>query len=128
MTEKAASDTDLFNKQALMNGERVPIIFSNRVNGLIAETGGKIWMGDFLFNEKTYVPETMSLELGRTLPWLTQFQRCADGVPGCGGRDMVDKYDGHCWVDRKDVEIDLNFGRKPILEMVPGGGASWNHF
>lgn len=126
MTEKKKEAIDLFNKQGLMNGERVPIIFSRYFNDIVDETDGKAWVGNFN-NVLKDLPETTSEEQGRTLPWLVQFQNCFDGVSLCGGRDMIDKYDAYCWVDRNDVpEVDPNHGRPPLISRRPGGQASWH--
>lgn len=125
MTEKSLHDIDLFNKQAIMNGERVPVIMGSLFMNLVNETDDKAWIGQLL-PQWVQLPVTESLEQGATLPWLVQYQNCADGVALCGGRDQVGKYDAHCWVDRKDLDIDINKPRGGLLNMQPGGQASWH--
>merc|ERR1712113_910686 len=59
MTENysATHNIDLFNKQAIMKGERVPIIFTQYPNEIMKETAGKAWIGDVLLG-LTALPET----------------------------------------------------------------------
>ena len=48
MTKKDRGSKDLFNKQALLSRERVPIIFTDTINDLEKETSGTILHGNML--------------------------------------------------------------------------------
>ncbi len=100
MTEGNAAHIDLFNKQGLMNGERVPIIMAQHQYNLMAETGGKAWFGNG--RAMPIMPETKDLDQVLTLPFLTRYQNCTKGVDLCWGK--VEKYDNTCWVHRSDVK------------------------
>ena len=45
MTEKDKGDKDLFNRQAILTGERVPIIFHDYIGDLKKETNRGLWNG-----------------------------------------------------------------------------------
>ena len=105
MTEKQFGDIDMFNKQALINGERVPILFTHNINNLNTETNGNVWHGDFVEgrNANDLVPFTTSIEQVLTLPFAARYVRCEDAVNElCESRGNPNKYDAHCWVDRSD--------------------------
>jgi len=81
MTEKPTEDQDLFNKQALLGGERVPILFSSDPNNLEVETGGNLWYGSFLnWSNNDFVPLTEDLDQVETLPLATQYVKCDSSV------------------------------------------------
>ena len=103
MTEGAGSrhDIDLFNKQAILKGERVPIIFTLFPNDIAKESGGKAWIGDNL-PAKDIIPKTESEEQAKALPWAMRYQDCTEDANGlCFGNDQVEKYNSVCWVPRK---------------------------
>lgn len=121
MTEKGQHEHELFNRQALLNGERVPILFTAVPYDLETETGGKAWIGDVI-PTLAALPLTTSEEQSRTLPWAVQFSNCAPDVAGlCGGRGM-DKYNAKCWEPRKDVSPKSD----RMVNAQPGGQASWH--
>jgi len=125
MTEsyKSLHDIDLFNKQAILNGERVPVIFNEYINNLEQETDGKVWFGDVL-SGTGILPKTESIEQGETLPWATQYENCADGVDLCGSRGL-NKWDAYCWVQRSDfTPMSLKHGT--MCNAKPSGQASWH--
>lgn len=102
MTEKAAEDQDLFHKQALLGGERVPILLNGAVNNLQVETGDNLWYGSIL-DTWTAVEDTTSLDQGETLPWAIQYLHCsADQRSLCDGHAGISKYHDSCWITRSD--------------------------
>jgi len=117
MTEKGRGDRDLFNKQALLSGERVPIIFTNDVFELDAETGGTLLHGDFA-SMTDVIPITEDLVQVKSLPWATQYMRCSSQCNTCKDKDH--KYSSSCWVPRKD------FHPKVKQSNGVGGTASWH--
>ena len=104
MTEREPGDLDLYNKQAMINGERVPIIFTHSINDLSKETNGLIWHGDVLTGAD-FCPLTTGLAQAETLPLATRFQRCELTVSElCADKNNPNKYDAYCWVPRSDFE------------------------
>lgn len=107
MTEKSHGDIDLFNKQALMNGERVPIIFNPFINDLETETGGEFWYGDTL-NSQDFLPLTTGYDQALTLPLAARYQNCELSVKElCGDRNNPNKYDAYCWYPRNDFDPSM---------------------
>lgn len=90
MTEKALEDQDLFNKQAILGGERVPIIFNSHPNNLHVETGGNFWYGSFdNWSKNAIVPLTKDLDQVETLPLATKFLVCDNDVKElCSGKSV----------------------------------------
>jgi hypothetical protein len=119
MTEKSLADQDLFNKQALLGGERVPILFGSHPNNLETETGNNLWYGKFL-NGNSLIPLTTDLDQVDTLPLATRYMKCDPAVQElCGDRSNPDKYHDFCWEDRTDYS--------PTIQSVHvGGQASWH--
>ena len=102
MTEKEERNHDLFNKQALIGGERVPILFIHSTNKLEEETGGHLWHGNVV-NAQDFVPQTTGEDQVLTLPYAARYVSCELTVKElCGDRNNPNKYDAHCWVPRSD--------------------------
>jgi hypothetical protein len=80
MTEgRDAKNIDIFNKQAILGGERVPIISTVNSVNLEKESNGTFWWGT-MKDSSTFVPLTTGLDQVETLPLATQYLRCADDV------------------------------------------------
>lgn len=108
MTEKNPGDLDLFNKQAIINGERVPIIFTHSINSLKTETNDNIWYGDIIPGEG-FIPLTTGIDQALTMPLATRYLRCDPQVEElCASRGNPNKYDAHCWVPRSDYSPVAN--------------------
>jgi hypothetical protein len=123
MTEKISGDIDLFNKQAILGGERVPLVVSPFHYNLMEETGDTAWLGSEHV-PKNILPPTRGEEQAVTLPWLTQAQYCPEGeVDICNGRTMLNKYDAVCWVERNDV---TPVRHATMVNARPKGQASWH--
>jgi len=113
MTEKSAEDQDLFHKQVLLGGERVPVLLNGAVNNLDVETGDNLWYGNYI-ETWTAVEKTSSLDQGETLPWAIQYLLCEGDVGElCNGRGGVPRYHDSCWIDRSDFV--------PTARQDPGG-------
>lgn len=122
MTEKSVEDQDLFNKQAILGGERVPIIFSSNPNNLDVETGGNLWYGSFHnWRNDDFVPMTEDLDQVETLPFAAQYVKCDSSVKElCSEKGNPNKYHDSCWVDR------IDFQPKVQQSLHVGGQASWH--
>jgi hypothetical protein len=113
MTEKNGDDQDLFHKQNLLGGERVPILLNGWVANLKAETGDNLWYGNILPGWSA-VPKTTGLDQGAELPWAVQYLYCQQDVGGlCNGREGVPRFHDSCWIPRSDYT--------PTTKQNPGG-------
>ncbi len=121
MTEKGPADIEMFMRQGIIKGERVPVIFNMFPQNIVNETEGKAWVGDQMYGLEV-LAETTSLEQAETLPYAVRYQRCAEGVSLCGGSSMTEKFNAVCWVPRKD--LPKVSGR--MVTNVPRGQASWH--
>jgi len=122
MTEKTAEDIDVFHKQALLGGERVPILFGGQWSNLEEETGGpgSLWGGDRMLGHGI-IPLTTGYNQVETLPVATQYQECDDNVMElCSSRANENKYHNACWEPRRDYEPETK--QNPFV----GGMASWH--
>ena len=123
MTEKGKEDQDLFHKQVLLGGERVPVLLNGAVNNLDVETGDNLWYGNF-FETWTDVEMTTGLDQGAALPWAMQYLLC-DGTVGelCNGKGGIPKYHDSCWIDRSDFVPTTT---KQNLSGGVAGKAGWH--
>ncbi len=120
MTERSPAHIDLFHKQAILGGERIPILFDGNVNNLETETGGMLWYGKRM-NGNDVIPVTTELEQAETLPFAARYQVCEPNVKElCGDRSNPNKYNDACWEPRSDFTPE-----KAQMKNV-GGQASWH--
>ena len=97
MTEKSAADQDLFHKQAILSGERVPVLIGGAVNNLEIETGGNLWYGGISLGHSSIILST-DLDQAQTLPWAVQNFMCTPEAQDVCDRGHLDQ----CWVPRSD--------------------------
>jgi len=108
MTEKTPSSIDFYNKQAILSGERVPLIlhptaaFQYKLN---EETNGTAWLGYYMA-DVSMLPETVDDVQAKTLPWAARY---LNGK----GPDNAHKYNAVCWEPRKDVTPAAKQDAKP---------------
>jgi len=101
MTETGLGPRELFSKQALIGGERVPLIFINNIGGLEEETSNTIWNGDVLAGDGI-VPSTNNPKQVSSMPWATQFVQCSSQSKDfCEMKEY--KYHEKCWEPRTDI-------------------------
>lgn len=100
MTESKVEYFDLFMRQALLSGRRVPILAGDRFDQLkdlhyvvdadICRLGAKL----------DHFPETTSATQAEELPYAVQYLRCSmEAADIC----LSFKYNAPCWVNRSDV-------------------------
>lgn len=106
MTEKGPA-VDLFNKQAILSGERVPVIMTDFHFKIIEETKGTAYMGQYI-GDKSIFPQT-TLENQDTIPYAAQWFD-----------EMKDKYNAVCWEPRSDFD-------PPVAQKDhPGSQVGWH--
>lgn len=107
MTEKGAA-VDFFNKQAIMSGERVPIILTDNWFDIMAETNQTAFMAQYGHNDKAIFPET-TYENCKEQVWAARWMN---------GKE--EKYNAICWEPRSDFEPERKQDAKP------GSQVSWH--
>jgi len=122
MTEKKDSLYDVFARQGLISGNRVPILWSGIPAGLkrlyvqgSAEVGN---VGGFNCC-KDGLPATLTKEQALELPWGARYVSCDHtSAAVCAARE--NKYNATCWIDRPDYTPTMP------QEDSPDGQASWH--
>lgn len=101
---------DVFNKQAILGGERVPVLMNCPPEGIAAESNGTAWLGgqllDIYDGESNKKPNgmqpsytTSDTQAEQDLPFAARYMYCEGAVgPLC----KAHKYDAVCWVERSD--------------------------
>jgi hypothetical protein len=94
MTEKEPV-VDLFNKQAILSGERVPVIFSDYHFHIMTETNGTAWMGKSIWGLSRMPPATYENQhdIPYAVRWIDQKE---------------EKYNAVCWQPRADFTPTKN--------------------
>ena len=104
MTETGGMHQELFHRQMLLTGHRVPILL-DMGNGKITmdriheEAGAHV--GGITSGTPSILATTKSLEQVESLPFALRHLFCDKGVSTC--TEQKYKYDAHCWADRVDV-------------------------
>lgn len=123
MTEREPRVVDLFFRQGLIGGAKVPLIMG--ANGvplgflqtLYNESAADVGVpGNGMFA----IPQTESTEQVETLPWAARYLKCAQEMAQVC-RSSGARYIGNCWVEREDVPPQ-NWSFKG----EPSGRASWH--
>jgi len=102
MTERPPYSVDMYNKQAILSGERVPLILHTNPtdkNNIMDETNNTAWIGYYL-TDKSMLPETKDELQALTVPNAARYQN--------GFYSKEHKYNAICWEPRKDVELPPN--------------------
>lgn len=106
MTEKGPP-VDLFNKQAILSGERVPLIITSQHDDIKEETNGLAYMGKYI-EDKSIFPQT-TLENENEIPYAAQWYD-----------EQHTKYNAICWEPRSDFEPPTN------QKDSPGSQVGWH--
>ena len=99
MTEKGGP-VDFYNKQAVLAGARMPILFTAQRFKLMEETDGGAWVGDFMVNTKS-LPVTKDEVQVEELPYAVRFMNVAEKRLANN-----EKFNAICWEDRSDFTPD----------------------
>lgn len=112
---------DLFLRQGLIGGKRVPVIWSSGIHFELLKNLHELADADIgEFGQATdLLPEVQSQDQAATIPWAARYMKCSDDV-----RDLCKeepKYCTQCWVDRDDGII-------PETQQAsnPKGQTSWH--
>jgi hypothetical protein len=120
MTERADSHIDLFMRQAILSGEKVPVLWGgsfgvshdlyNAVDADVGDVG----------NGHDGIPEVVSPAQATTIPYAARFIKCAAEQQELCKNEP--KYCTVCWIDRDDVPRS-SFDN---IKDRPGGQVSWH--
>ena len=122
MTENDAGSRDFYNKQALLNGERVPVLITNNVYNLDEEMNGHLWHGDIKRGHDA-LPLTEDIEQALNVPYAGRYMKCgpiANELNLCGDKRNPNTYNSQCWVDRSDFTPSIGQNDKT------SGRAGWH--
>jgi hypothetical protein len=105
MTEKGLGHQELFHRQMLLTGHRVPILLDMGggkpiMDKLRQESGAHV--GGMTVGTPSVMATTNSVEQAETLPFALRHLFCDKGVTTC--TEIKYKYSAACWTDRVDDE------------------------
>ena len=117
MTENDNPSQDLFHRQYILGGGKVPVLWSLALNTIVKlhlETGADVgFPGDGTFS----LPVATSIAELDALPWAVRYMSCEASL-----KDIChqNEYNGTCWVERDD------YTPTTPQKSAPGGRASWH--
>ena len=125
MTEREKGVHDLFNRQAILSGERVPVLLQPNTYDIEEQSENTyVWgRGDTISIRSDFdtglLQKTVDEEQAQGLPYAVRYMGCESGSDGLC-KDHI--YNSECWVRRSDY----NPPKKLKLEKHVGGRASWH--
>lgn len=121
MTEKSSNLSNFFYRQALISGNRAPILMAD--SGYLSKgeplTGFHDIAGAAIaaYDIEGWVPVTDSDEQVKTIPWAAQWLKCSrTATADCKAHE----YTAGCWVERED------YTPTTPQDAFVGGQASWH--
>jgi len=117
MTEKEAEARDMFFRQGILGGGKVPMLMTASSRHDVMSMLNKNVDADILMlGEQTVLTQGDSLDEVKKLPWAAQYVRCGSEISGIC-RD--NEYMGQCWIERDDF-------KPPKKQGKVGGRAKWH--
>jgi len=116
MTEREEKARDLFFRQGILGGGKVPMLLS-ALGNVIGTLHEHVDADVFLFGDQTMLTQADTLEEVQKLPWAAQYVRCGSEISGICREN---EYAGECWIERDDFTPQQR-QQKPM-----GGRASWH--
>jgi len=117
MTENDNPSQDLFHRQYILGGGKVPVLWSLALGTIIRlnlEAGADVgYPGEGTFG----LPKATTVEDLDTFPWAVRYMNCDPTL-----KDICrqNEYNGTCWLDRDD------YTPTTPQRAAPGGRASWH--
>jgi translation initiation factor IF-1 len=100
MTEKDKDHIDVFYRQALLGGNRVPVLWGGPFELLkMLHEEADVDVGDW-GTAMDGIPEVESVEQANDLPWAARFLKCKDEVKDICKSEP--RFCVKCWIDRDD--------------------------
>jgi hypothetical protein len=113
MTENGVT-VDFFNKQAVLSGERMPVLMTAKQFDIAKETKGTAWVGDILLN-KDILPVTQDEVQVDEMPYAVRFMNSKEAH-----MNNNEKFNAICWEDRSDFTPDTKQNE------LPGSQVEWH--
>jgi len=118
MTEKEGRARDMFFRQGILGGGKVPMLLAasprDDIIGMLNEHADADVL---MFGDQSVLPKTETLEEVAKLPWAVQYVRCGSEISGIC-RD--NEYAGECWIERDDFQPPTK------QDKTIGGRAKWH--
>ena len=110
MTEHEKGSHDMFNRQAILSGERVPVILSAPPGNILEASNGTAWIGELNLYSDRIVPTTVDEEQAKAVPWALRFMKCeSENQELCNEA----KYNSICWEPRVNVTPSVQQAAHP---------------
>jgi len=107
MTEKSAAHIDMFERQAILGGNRAPFLWGGNADVMRALYENADADVGMFGSGNIGVPMTMDEEQVKTLPWAAQYLNCDEQrAELCV--DANNRFRTKCWIDRPDVTPERN--------------------
>jgi hypothetical protein len=117
MTEKDNRDRDMFHRQALMGGMKVPVLWTLAAGqAKMLHLNADADVG-FPGSGRIGIKEGQSIEEIERMPWAAQYVNCANELFQICRQN---EYNGTCWIERDD------FTPWTKQKVAPGGRAKWH--
>ena len=107
MTE-GGGPVDFFNKQAILSGERLPVVMTDQQFSIMEETKGTAWFGKYTSRNKEIFPDTTWENYEKQTYAARWFN------------EKEEKYNAICWEPRSD------FTPKKKQDTHPGSQVGWH--
>jgi hypothetical protein len=105
---------DLFLRQGLIGGKRVPVIWSSGISFNLLKTMHETADADIgeIGQATDLLPVVESLEQAETIPWAARYMKCADDAVEICSKEP--RFCAQCWVDRDDgITPEVSQAEKP---------------
>lgn len=100
MTEPGAEHVDLFLRQALIGGNRVPVLWGGQFELLkMLHNEASADVGQFGNGMDGIIP-VESAEQAESVPWAARYLKCTDEAKNLC--DEAERFCSHCWITRDD--------------------------
>lgn len=118
MTEGEAEARDMFFRQGILGGGKVPVLAAASPRNDVMKLLNEVADADIvMIGDHTVMKQAETLDEVMALPWAAQYVSCGTEISGICRQN---EYVGRCWIDRDDVTPP----RKQKGE--PGGRAKWH--
>lgn len=100
MTEPESEYVDVFYRQALLAGNRIPILWGGPFELLkMLHEEADVDVGDW-GQATDGIPKVESVEHAKTIPWAARYLKCKDDVKNLCQEEP--RFCSKCWIDRED--------------------------
>ena len=100
MTENLSDHVDVFYRQGLLAGNRVPVLWGGPFELLkMLHEEADVDVGDW-GTAMDGIPEVESHEHAETLPWAARYLKCKEGAEDVCKEEP--RFCSKCWIDRED--------------------------